>query len=200
MRTRDADDIKQRLAKKFSAARARVVRGWVPRRNFVSAEKRAAAALWIGKQRKRIDVARRDEDEILFEKALTSWEKAFEKLNRICGEGYRAECPNPEEWPLRYFRWMKVQYMKLECDLGIFYIVPRIPKRKPRVPHWLTADEMIDILANPAMIASIKMFGLPVRPETLEGPKPGEKHMIINMTNDGNPRCYYELPKRKRRV
>jgi hypothetical protein len=200
MRAKEAEAVGLRLAKKFSAARMRVVRGWVPRRNFVSTKKRGAAAIWIGKQRKRVDVAMRDEDEILFEKALASWEKAFEKLNEICGEAYRAQCPNPEEWPLRYFRWMKVQYMKLHCELGTFYIVPRMPKRKPRVPHWLTADEMIDILANPATVAAIKTFGLPVRPESISGPKRGEKHMIVNLTGDGGEVCRYQLYGEKRRA
>ena len=193
-------DVGSRIAKKFAAARARIVRGWVPRRDFVSDEKRVAAAAWIKKQRKRIAVATRDEDEILFEKALNSWEKAFDKLNGICGEAYRAQTPAPEDWPLRYFRWMKVQYMKLECELGIFYIVPRPPSRKPRVPHWMTADEMIDILSSPSTIAAIKKFGLPVRPETIGKPKRGEKHMIINFTNDGRPTCYYDFPEGSKRV
>jgi hypothetical protein len=198
MSTRKVESLEQRLARKLSAARARVVHGWVPREDFVSTKKRAAAAAWISKQRNRVDIAMRDKDEILFEKALASWEKAFDKLNGLCGEGYRARCPNPEDWPLRYFRWMKVQYMKLHCELGTFYIVPRMPKRKPRVPHWLTADEMIDILANPATVAAIKTFGLPVRPDTIDGPRPGEKHMIINLTGDGGEVCRYQLHGEKR--
>ena len=181
-------------------AKKRITHGWVPRRDFISPERRRDAAKWIRDQRKRVTLAIRDRDTILFERALASWEKAFEKLNRICGEAYRARFPDPEEWPLRYFRWMSIRYMELECELGTFYLVPQMPIRKPTVEHWMTADEMLDILSQPAIIKAIQTFGLPGRPGKVEKPRKGEKHMIINFTGDGNPVCYYDCKEAARRV
>ena len=181
-------------------ARKRITRGWVPRRDFISLERRKDAAKWIRDQRKRVMLAIRDRDTILFERALASWEKSFEKLNRICGEAYRVKFPNPEEWPLRYFRWMKIRYMELECDLGTFYLVPQMPSKKPSVDHWMTADEMLDILSEPSTIKAIKTFGLPVRSDELEKLKRGDKHMVINFTGDGNPICYYDFKGAVKRV
>lgn len=193
MEIENNDELKARLETKLKRSRERIVRGWVPRRDFISAAKRAEAADWIRKQKTRVAAALFDQDEILFERALAGLEKAFEKLNRLCGEAYRKRFPDPEDWPLRYFKWMSITYMKLECELGIFYIVPQMPERKPRVTHWLTADEMIDILSNPAIIKSIKTFGLPVRPETLEKPKKGEKQLTINFLDKKNPPVYYDF-------
>jgi hypothetical protein len=199
MKKETTEDVAGRIAVKLAEAKKRIVRGWVPRRDFVSPEKRNGAAEWIRKQYKRVLLARRDNDEILFERAVISWEKAFEKLNEICGEGYRAKYPDAEEWPLRYFRWMSIKFMKLECELGIFYVVPRMPDRKPAVDHWFTADEMLDILATPATVAAIKAFGLPSK-KGIEKPKRGEKHMIINLTGDSRPTCYYDFPGAVKRV
>jgi hypothetical protein len=198
--TKEILEVSDRITKKLADARRRIVRGWVPRRDFIVDGKRAAAATWIRKQRKLMTIARRDEDEIMFEKAVASWEKAFEKLNRICGEAYRAKYPDPEEWPLRYFRWMRIKYMELECDLGTFYLVPRMSSRKPRVDHWMTADEMIDILETPALVAAIKTFGLPSRGGEVDPPKKGEKHMYINLTGDGKEVCHYDYPGAVKRV
>ena len=200
METDNHDELKGRLEVKLRRARKRIVDGWVPRRDFLTPKKRNEAATWIRKQKIRVAAALFDQDEILFERALAGLEKGFEKLNRLCGEAYRKRYPEPEERPLRYFRWMSIRYMKLACELGEFYIVPRIPERKPKVAHWLTADEMIDILNNPAAIASIKTFGLPSRPELIEKPKRGEKHLHLDYTDSEHPQIYFDFPEGVKRV
>lgn len=189
---RESEDVGKKIRRRFAETRARIVRGWVPRKDFIPQKRRDEAAAWLKAQYKNVRSAMRDEDNILFERAVVSWEKGFEKINTICGEAYRERYPDPEEWPLRYFRWMKVQYMEFECDLGTFYIVPRRPRRKPKVDHWMTADEMIDILENPAMVKAIKEFGLPVRGDTLPGPRPNEKHLVCDFRKE-EPQVYYKF-------
>lgn len=141
---------------------------------------------WMDKQHAKIQSAIRDEDEILFERGMNSWQRGWEKINRAIAEEYRKANPDAELWELRYVRWMSIKFMKLECDMGTFYIVPQRPKRKPRAKHWFTVDEILDILGSPATIAAIKMFGeLPVRPESTREKIPaGEKHLIMDFTKD----------------
>lgn len=143
------------------------------------------ASQWIAEQEAKINQAVRDEDDILLERALGSWTKAVERVNEIIAEKYRQANPEAagDGWDLRYVKWMtKVKYIRLECPLGEFYVVPRMPARRPKAKYWYTADEMIAML-HPTTAEVIKTFeALPVRPETLSAPGPGEKHLRINAT------------------
>lgn len=143
-------------------------------------------ARWMGEQLEKVELAIRDEDEVLFERSLASWMKGWERLNEMVAEEYREETPNPESWELRYLKWMKIAFVKFESEVfGLFYIYPRRPKRRPQARQWYTADEMIDILENPATLAAINTFGaMPARAEDLKGPARGEKHLTVDFTGD----------------
>lgn len=138
----------------------------------------------INDRLERVQSAIRDEDEVIFERALPGLVRAWGRVNEILAEKYRAANEDPTRWELRYIKWMKIKFIKFGSPLGDFYLVPRRPKKKPRVKHWYTADEMIDML-TPGVAETIKAFGsLPVRPESLEGPDIGERHMHIDLTGD----------------
>lgn len=146
---------------------------------------------FIDSQWSKITRAIQDEDEVLFERALAGWRKGWARVNYILAERYREKVPDIEQQELRYLKWMKIQYIKLECKLGVFYLVPQRPSRKPRVQHWYTVDEMIDILGSPATVGAIKAFKtLPVRPGMLENPVKGEKHLVIDTDNK---KVYYRF-------
>jgi len=148
------------------------------------------AAGWIAEQEAKIKQAAQDEDGILLERALGSWTKAVERVNEILAERYRQANPDAagDGWELRYVKWMtKVKYIRFECPLGEFYVVPRMPSRRPKAPHWYTVDEMLDML-HPMVAETIKTFGsLPVRPDSLPGPGPNEKHLRIYATGAAPP-------------
>jgi hypothetical protein len=146
-------------------------------------KKDTRAAGWIAEQEAKINAAARDDDDILLERALGSWTKAVGRVNEIIAEEYRLSHPDPELWELRFVKWMtKITYIRFESPMGEFYVVPRMPKRRPKAAHWYTVDEMIDMM-HPAVAETIKAFGvLPVRPEALPGPAPGEKHLLIDAT------------------
>ena len=124
---------------------------------------------------------------------------AWERVNERLAEEYRVANEDPETWELRYIKWMKkIVYIKFGSPMGDFYLVPKKPRKKPKAAHWYTVDEMLGML-NPAVVAAIEMAGsLPVRPETLPGPEPGEKHMLVDMTGP-EMRVKYTLPKGNRR-
>lgn len=143
------------------------------------------AAGWLAEQEAKIKQAVRDEDDILLERALGSWVKAVGRVNEILAEQYRQANPDAagDGWELRYVKWMtKVKYIRFECPLGEFYVVPRMPTRRPKATHWYTVDELIDML-HPTVAETIKAFGsLPVRPDSLPGPGPSEKHLTFDAT------------------
>jgi hypothetical protein len=148
---------------------------------------------WMAKQLAKVERAIRDEDDILFDRALGGWLKGWDKVNTAIAEKYRLENTDASTWQLRYVKWMKLKYMKFECDMGTFFIVPRKPSRKPRAQHWFTVDEMLDILNSPATVAAIKTFeSLPVRPGSMEKPKAGEKHLVMDFTKE-EPDIYYNF-------
>jgi hypothetical protein len=183
----------ERLQAKFEEALAQVkamrLPGW---REHVDENKDVGD--WMVAQRSKIERAIRDEDEVLYDRAVPGWIKGWEKINIAVAEKYRAENADPELWELRYIKWMKLVYIKFESELGVFYLVPRHPKRRPRAEYWYTVDEMLDMLGNEGIIAAIKTFNqLPVRPQSLEKPKKGEKHMVINLTGDENPKVFYNF-------
>lgn len=200
MKKQTDEDVVADLELRFKEARKRVVEGWVPRRDFVSTDRRRKAVEHIRLQRERLRAAICDRDPILFQIALKKWEGGFGTVNKICGEGYRRNFPDPELWPLRYFRWMNVMFMKLECDLGILYILPRTPERVPRVEHWVTAEEMISILNTPGTVAAIKTFGLPARPGRDRPPPDGMRDVVYDFVNPETPTCYYNFKEGVARV
>lgn len=154
-----------------------------------------AAAGWIREQEHRIWSSIRDLDEILFERSLASWIRGWEKLNEIVAEDYRKTHPGPETWELRFIKWMKIKFIHFESEkLGSFYLVPKRPKRRPRAEHWYTVDEMLDML-HPNIAATINTFGcLPARPESLEGPERGEKHLTIDLTDPEEAVVAFTVP------
>jgi hypothetical protein len=143
------------------------------------------AAGWLAEQEAKIKQAVRDEDSILLERALGSWVKAVGRVNEILAEQYRQANPSAagDGWELRYVKWMtKVKYIRFECPLGEFYVVPRMPTRRPKAAHWYTVDELIDML-HPIVAETITAFGaLPARPGSLPGPGPNEKHLTFDAT------------------
>lgn len=147
---------------------------------------------WMRSQKEKIERAIRDEDEILFERALGGWLKGWGTVNTEIAENYR-KTVEPEMWELRYVRWMNIRFMKLECDMGTFYIVPRTPNRRPKTDHWFTVDEMLDILAAPGVVASSKAFGaLPSRPDSTSRPGSDERHLVVNFADSNKPAVYYD--------
>jgi hypothetical protein len=149
-------------------------------------------AKWMTGQQAKIERAIGDEDDILYERSVGGWLKGWEKINTTLAEAYR-ESTDPEEWELRYVRWMKIIYMKFECEMGIFYIVPRKPETKPKAKHWFTVDEMLEILGSPTTVAVIQTFkSLPVRPKSIDDRVPaGEKHLIMDFTGKAD-NVYYK--------
>lgn len=123
-----------------------------------------------------------DEDEVLFTKDLGSWVRSWGRVNEVLAEQYRKENINPNEWQLRYIKWMKIVYIRFESEKGEFYLLPRRPSKKPRVKHWYTVDEMLDMLI-PEVSSILSMSDeLPLRPGSEGKPPPGEKHLHIDFT------------------
>jgi hypothetical protein len=134
---------------------------------------------WLDTLDKRIRNAIRDEDRVRFERELHSIIKAWERINELVAEDYRAKNPDPEQWELRYVKYMKIQYMRFDSPLGEFYVVPRTPRRKPKAEHWYTVDEMLAML-HPPVVELIKFANsMPKRPESLSPPGPGEQVISI---------------------
>jgi len=145
-------------------------------------ERNKKAATTVRERRERVADAMRDEDEVLFMRALRSWQMAWSRVNEVLAEEYRQANPDPEGWELRYFKWMKIKFIHFDSPLGEFYLVPRAPRRQPKGVTWYTADEMIAML-EPGVAATILGFKkLPVRFESLSGPAKGEQHMHIDLT------------------
>ena len=141
------------------------------------------AAGKIDDQQRRMSTAIRDADESNLEKNLGIWISLCRQVNEAIAEEYRQSHLDPETWELRYLKWMvRVTFIRFDSPLGEFYLVPQKPKRRPKATHWYTADEMIDML-NPTVAATIIAFAtLPVRPDNLEHPGPGEQHVHIDLT------------------
>ena len=125
-------------------------------------------------------------DEFLFEKGLNSYVKGCGKINQVLAERYRKNNTNPEEWELRYVRFMRIKYIKFGSELWDFYLVPMPPRGKPKASHWYTVAEMMDILDNETAASAMKVFKiLPVRPESTEKPYVGDKVLVVDVTPEG---------------
>jgi len=181
-----------KLAERFSAAELETegqrLPGW---RDLLEKNNKASKA--IAERRERIELALRDEDEVLFLRALGEWDAAWCRVNEILAEEYRQSNPDSKTWELRYFKWMKkVKFIRFDSPLGEFYLVPREPGSLPSGALWYTADEMIAMI-KPSVAAAITAFKkLPVRAETLSRPGKGENHMHIDFTGS-EPVVKYEL-------
>ena len=145
--------------------------------------KDAKAKKYTDEQESRSQRAFRDGDEILFEKASRAWVRSWERVNEILAEDYRTTNKDPRNWEIRYIKWMtKITYIKFDSPMGEFYMLPRKPRRKPKVETWYTADEML-VMLHPGTAATIKTFGIfPSRPNSLSGPGANEKHLLVNLT------------------
>jgi hypothetical protein len=153
---------------------------------------------YMNEKEERLLIAFRDDDDILFDQYIESWAKAWERINEVVAEKYRKENTDPEEWQLRYIKWMKITYIHFTSKKGDFYLLPRRPRKKPKATHWYTVDEMLDML-HPVTVAAMKLSDvMPMRPESVKGPAPGEKHLIVDCTGP-EVTARYELPKRGRR-
>lgn len=159
---------------------------------FLASDEKANA--FMQKKGELIAATYMDEDEVLHERALNAWRKACDRVNEILAEKYREENSDPELWELRYIKWMKITYIHFTSERGDFYLLPKRPKKKPRVKHWYTVDEMLDML-HPTTVAVLAMSTtMPIRPEQLTGPARGEKHMHIDLTGEEMD-VRYVLPK-----
>lgn len=145
---------------------------------------------WNAKHRGRIAMAMSDGNEALLQEALGALVKGQERVNRLIAEDLRARHPSPDAWPLEYFKWMAVKYLHFTCPLGDFLLFPQTPRVVPRimgVVTWLTAEEMIQINSSPAIVETIRLFGvLPSRPEVvaMNLPPREENDLHINYTTD----------------
>lgn len=148
---------------------------------------------WIEKQLIRIGQSIKDDDEILFEEAVGTWVKACERINELIAEDYRQANTDPTLWDLRYVRWMtRLTFIKFGSPMGEFYLVPRMPRTRPKAEFWYTVDEMVDML-HPTTAAAIAAFGkLPARPSSLRRPEDGEKHLHVDLTGD-TPQVHYDF-------
>jgi hypothetical protein len=154
----------------------------------------ASATKSIGERRERLEASVRDEDEVLFTRALSAWLAACHRVNELLAEEYRAAHEDPLTWELRYIKWMKLKFIRFDSPLGEFFVVPRMPRRKPKARYWYTADEMIAML-HPTTAAAINQFKqLPARPDSLPRPADGEYHTHIDFTG-AEPVVKYELPR-----
>ena len=186
---KDADELQGKLDTAYARVREARLPGWDSHMDA-----HPTTTDWMNSQREKVDRAIRDEDEVLFLRSLGGWEKGWGKINTALAEVYRSENTDPASWELRYIKWMKIKFIKFECPLGTFYLVPQPPARSPRAKHWFTVDEMIDILQGSTTLATINAFGqLPARASSLGKPEAGEKHLVVNTTDDGNPAIYYKF-------
>lgn len=175
--TEELSPLEQRLADVVALIEDERLPGWA---NYL--ERDPTARKWLDEQYDKMLSAVIDDDEVLLERAAGGWKKGFIRVNERVAEAYRKNNPDPETWELRFFKWMKIVYMKFESELGDFYLLPRPPRKKPKTKYWYTADEMIDML-HPVTAEAINTFKqLPIRPEELPGPEKGEKHMHVDLT------------------
>lgn len=142
---------------------------------------------WICRQWGRVRQALAAGDEVFLENALGTWVKAWTRVLEILAEDYRKTHLVPEEWELRYFKWMNKVHLRCTGKIGTFLIYPHRPRNPPRGVAWYTAADMLEIVSGPPSIAAaIKLFGiLPVRAEDLpQKPRRGEQFLIIDATGD----------------
>lgn len=124
-----------------------------------------------------------DDDEVLYEKFEKGYREAHRRVNNIIAEKYREQNRDPEMWELRYLRWMSIEYVKFNSPYGTFFVFPLPPRRRPKVPYWYTAEEMIGIMSSGAGAIAAAFEQLPARPESLSAkPGIGEEFMTIDFT------------------
>lgn len=139
---------------------------------------------YITEQWRFVENAVRDDDIVRFEDAAGSWLKACHRVNELLAETYRQAHPEPESWELRYFKWMKIVFIRFESPRGEFFLVPRRPRRRPKARHWYTADEMMAlVLPGPSALIALS-DKLPLRPEDMSKPGMDEKHLHLDFTGD----------------
>lgn len=174
----DKPSVYDRLKAQLEAALWEVEADKLPGWDAVVADNEKARST-LRERYHRIRIAMEDEDTVVFSWSLASWRSACERVNQIVAEGYRERNRDPAKWELRYVKWMRIKYMRFDSPLGEFFVVPRMPKRPPKVDHWYTVDEMIGFL-EPGAAALINTFKkLPQRPESLEEKEGMHTHVYI---------------------
>lgn len=155
------------------------------------------AVRYINDCNDRIEIHFRDSDFVLMSRMLNLWSKAWGRVNEVLAEKYLECNKNPELWELRYIKWMKITYIHFESKRGDFFLLPRRPRKRPRVASWYTVDEMLDML-HPAISAAIQLSDiLPARPESIGRPDYGEKHLVVDYTGSETSVRYERARKRR---
>ena len=126
------------------------------------------------------------DDAHLFDEVFSRLRKFWGQVNAKVADAYRAENPDPESWELRYFKWMTgVRFLRMDVGGRDLFIVRHPPRRLPKSPHWLTVDELLDILGSSVAMEAIKIFkALPTRKEYLKGPGAEEKHLHVRVEGE----------------
>lgn len=171
------------LSAQWKAAQAWVDREIIPgAREFF--DNNAKAKEWKEAQERAVRSALDDGDVAGYERASQSWLNAWMRAFAIVAEEYRQKHQDPETWELRYFKWMAIRYMRCECSLGEFYVVPREARGVPAGAIWYTANDLIAFADNQSTYrAAVELFGkLPERPRPLGQPGIGENFLIMDFT------------------
>lgn len=178
------------MKKRWADLDARIEAALLPGAAKRASEDEVLSKKLAGLQRLMASAVEKD-DEVAFERSSTTWAECWRQANETIAEEYRQRVP-PEEWELRYIKWMKIRFLRMTCPAGEFYLVPRRPNRRPRAEFWYTVDEMIDMVSSPAVQSAIAVFGvLPSRPEEVKL-GPGEKHFHVDFT-ELEPRAWFDV-------
>ena len=132
---------------------------------------------WMLEQENKLFTALNDEAEVRFTRALGQVRHGWFRINQKIAEAYRKANPNPEEWELRYIKYMTVSYIRCESSGGEFYLTPRRRKPKPGVKA-ISIEEVEKILETPLIAHAINLFGgMPANEAEFTPPAKGEKHI-----------------------
>lgn len=161
----------------------------------------AEASRFFDEQSNGMDRSAEDGQLYLYEKYRDQYRRGHDQVNTRIAEQYREENKNPETWELRYIKHMKIEYIKFGSPNGTFYVFPKNPKRRPKVPYWYTVDELIEIMVSGAGALAAAFDCLPARPDALDGdlPAPGENHVKLDMTGAEPVREYKRWRERNER-
>jgi hypothetical protein len=143
----------------------------------------AQAARWIADQEGKLRAALEAGNEMQYERAAATWRRAWERVNERLAESYRRAHPAPEEWDLRFVKWMaEVIHIKFAAPGGRFYLVPRQVPAELDGQRCYTVDQMIGLL-HPTALTIAEVFEQSPIPEQIPSPPgPGEKHLVVDLT------------------
>lgn len=144
------------------------------------------AAVWLKSQKKKVLSWQEEGNETKFDSSLSGYVRGNERVNELIAKDY-AEGKDPEDWDLRYVRWMvNLQYILFDSEKWGEFKMYRVYPKEPDIEQWFTVDEMIDMLENPLFTKALEVFEMfPSRPEKLTGPGVNEDHLHIEVTPEG---------------